>query len=245
MVTAKVDVHVADVTAPIDLDAALRLLRADERRQADRFRQEVDRRRFVLARALVRTLIAARLGADPSDVELAVGPHGKPRLATEARSDVRFNIAHAGDRVVVALAETTEVGVDVEPIRPLSDSLRVAGRFFHPSEYRELRRLTGPARDEAFLRLWVRKEAYVKCLGVGLSDELSAPILLAVDRGRSHRDADGRRWCVRDIDVGAGYAAAVAVAADELTLTLAPCAALGSDSVRTRSGACSTARSCG
>jgi 4'-phosphopantetheinyl transferase len=61
-----------------------------ERQKASRLRFERDRRRFIVARARLRELLAARLGTRPEALELASGRNGKPQL------EPRF--AHTGWR---------------------------------------------------------------------------------------------------------------------------------------------------
>src|SRR3989440_12774879 len=63
------------------VSASATLLSDRERERARRFAFDPDRRRFIVARALLRQLLAARLGVRPESVELTSGPRGKPTLA--------------------------------------------------------------------------------------------------------------------------------------------------------------------
>ncbi|MFM7585139.1 MAG: 4'-phosphopantetheinyl transferase family protein, partial [Caldilinea sp.] len=62
------------------LERLRRLLSADEAVRAQRFYFERDRRRFIVARGTLRTLLGAYLQADPARIELANGPRGKPSV---------------------------------------------------------------------------------------------------------------------------------------------------------------------
>src|SRR5207302_4319364 len=87
------------------VSASARLLSDLERARAGRFAFEPDRNRFIVARALLRQLLAARLGVRPEAVELASGARGKPALAGRfATSDLRFNVSHCKDVAVYALS---------------------------------------------------------------------------------------------------------------------------------------------
>src|SRR6184192_671852 len=151
------------------VSASARLLSDLERARVGRFAFEPDRNRFIVARALLRQLLAARLGVRPEAVELASGARGKPALAGRfATSDLRFNVSHCKDVAVYALSSGREVGVDVEAVRTLPDADDVAARWFSPREYATYRALEPGDRALGFFQCWTRKEAFIKALGEGL-----------------------------------------------------------------------------
>jgi 4'-phosphopantetheinyl transferase len=147
-----------------------------ERRRAERFRFERDRRRFIVGRARLRELLAARLGVPPEAVELVYGDNGKPALAQRyADSGWRFNIAHCDDVAVYAFSRDSDIGIDIEAIREIPEADAIAARFFSRREYAAYAALAPRERPVGFLECWTRKEAVVKALGDGLSmpvDEL-------------------------------------------------------------------------
>lgn len=192
-------------------------LSTDERERAGLYRQAEDRIRFVVTRAVLRLLLAeAELGSAET-LTIVAGPNGKPELLHS--SPIRFNVAHSADVALVALAADRAVGVDVELVRERPDLREVASRFFALSEVAALARYDGQAHTVAFHRCWARKEACAKAAGLGLRAPLD----------RLHVGVDPRRepsWAVAigdsahpralelaDVDVRAGYAAAVAVMA--------------------------------
>ncbi len=67
----------------------------------------------------------------------------------------------------------------------------------------------------AFFRCWTRKEAYIKAIGKGLSQALDAfDVTLAPDVQPAllrAEDDDVSRWWLSNVDVGEGYAGALAV----------------------------------
>ncbi len=169
-----------------------------ERARARAFHFPDDRRRFTVARGVLRLLLGRCLDRDPAGVPLATGPHGKPHLAGHA---LHFNVAHSHGVALIALASDRRVGVDVERIRHDLDVLGLAARAFAPPEAAALRALPPRDRTGAFFACWARKEAYVKATGLGLSLPLDAfTVPLAPDAG----------WSVRDLAAAPGYAAAVA-----------------------------------
>lgn len=158
---------------PGAVDALAGWLHKDECQRAGRFRLARDRRRYVVARGLLRTLLAARLGTHPRSIELRCGAHGKPCLAPGSAGDLRFNVSHTGDFALFAFSRGREVGVDVEAVLPMRDADAVARHFFSHSELRAYRALAPGAREAGFFTCWTRKEAYLKALGGGLQSPLS------------------------------------------------------------------------
>jgi 4'-phosphopantetheinyl transferase len=184
------------------------LLSPDEAERAARFRFEPDREAFVATRGALRTLVGARLGIAPAHVAFGYGPHGKPEV-----EGVSFNVSHAGDVAVVALAGSHRVGVDVEVMRPDVEMRALARRFFTAAENDALAALSGRDLVRGFYGCWTCKEAFVKAVGEGLSFELDR-VETAVRAGLVSIDGDARaadRWTLTAIDCGRGYAGAVAV----------------------------------
>ena len=150
-----------------------------ERERAARFRFERDRRRFIVARARLREELAARLGVRPEAVEFAYGDNGKPRLPNQA---LQFSVSHCDDVALFAFSQV-EVGVDVEAIRPVREADTIAVQFFSPLEHAGYAALAPRDRLLGFFRVWTRKEAYVKALGVGFSMALERFDLSVAPRG--------------------------------------------------------------
>lgn len=198
--------HTVDVWHADLADAAARaaapaaLLSGDERERAARFAHPGDGERWAAARAILRALLGAYLGAAPDELRFAVGAHGKPALAAPAPAELRFNLSHSGDAALIAVAREREVGVDVELPRRAVDHVAIARRVLGDDEAVRLAALDPPERERAFLRAWVRWEAALKCAGTGIG---------GADAVQAAADPP---W-VCDLDLAGPGAAAVAVAA--------------------------------
>ena len=154
---------------PEAVRASAALLSDAERQRASRFAFDRDRRRFTVARARLRQLLAARLGVQPESVELVYGERGKPALARRcAASDLRFNMTHCGEVAVYAFAPGREIGVDVEAVRAIRDADDIAARFFSRRENDAYLALDPCDKPLGFFNCWTRKEAFIKALGEGL-----------------------------------------------------------------------------
>jgi 4'-phosphopantetheinyl transferase len=195
------------------LERAARLLTDDERERAARFRFDVHRDRFVAARAMLRVLLGAYLGAAPDAVRFAYEAHGKPGLAS---GELRFNASHSHDSALLGVTRGRELGVDLERIRADVRWDDVERQFFARAEQDALARYEGDLHPPAFFACWTRKEAYVKARGEGLSLPLDA---FDVDVAPSARDVALRvpadpalaaRWQLRAFSPWPDYAAAVA-----------------------------------
>jgi 4'-phosphopantetheinyl transferase len=147
----------------------MRILSPQERARAERFHFEVDRKRCILARALLRLLLGRSLGTFPHLVRFRHNDFGKPRLAPALHPLVQFNLSHSGDLVLIALGRGRALGVDVEQIRMDVATENIAVRFFSDNERRGLASVPPVLQREAFFACWTRKEAYVKARGDGLS----------------------------------------------------------------------------
>jgi 4'-phosphopantetheinyl transferase len=125
-------------------------LNEEERRRAEGFRLERDRRRFVATRGQLRRVLASKLGISPSDVELEYGRLGKPHLSHRMPGrDLRFSVSRSGDVAVVALSTRQKVGVDIEAVLPVPEADEIAALCFSDSEYRAVALAEAPVRHRA------------------------------------------------------------------------------------------------
>jgi 4'-phosphopantetheinyl transferase len=191
------------------------LLSPDERARSERLIRDQDRRGFVVARCTLRRLLGAYLQADARTLCFHYGPYGKPELSPPA--GLQFSLAHSGDVALIALAQGHPLGIDVERLDDRRDGLAIASRFFSPAEAAALASQPEEGRGPAFFTAWVRKEAFLKATGRGLSDGLSGfevsippePARLVAVAGDP---TEAERWSVLDVEPpGAGYTAALAV----------------------------------
>lgn len=184
-----------------------------ERARLHAMRNPNARRQFAAGRWLLRRVLARRLGRTEAEVELTIGPHGRPSLVA---GEVDFNLSHAGSIVVLALS-AARIGVDVEAPGRAMHWHAVARRFFSAVETAAIEACAEEERRMAFFRTWVRKEAFVKALGTGVATGLDrfdvstgaeAALLAARIEGVEATD-----WSIRDFDPGADHLGAVAVRA--------------------------------
>lgn len=148
-----------------------RLLTQDERDQELRFHFARDQRRYLITRALVRTVLSRYLDIEPADWRFAPNRYGRPRVVNPGREQcgLSFNISHTQGLIALGVTWHRELGVDVEHVRARQVSLAIADRFFAPAEVAELATVAPERRQDRFFEYWTFKEAYVKARGAGLS----------------------------------------------------------------------------
>lgn len=191
-------------------DSHWRRLDALERQRAATFHREADRQRYVISQGSLRGLLGQQLGIDPARVAFDRGQFGKPRLAAQIAP--HFNTSHSGDWVVHGFSASTPIGVDVEAIQPDPIHLDEFRHALTKPEMERLRSLPTALRNQAFISTWVRKEAYVKATGHGLSKPLDEVCIEPLEGGgyrllHDHRpDTAGAEWNWLMLDLGPGYA---------------------------------------
>lgn len=158
------------------------LLSRGERARAERMSGELQRRRWIRSRGLLRLLLAGYLQLDPRVLRFRTGARGKPALrADPSRSSeplrpaspgapaISFNLSHSGGSALFAFSAVGPVGVDLEVARHGSHTVALAARAFGPAEAGRLQALDPVTREREFLRAWVRHEAALKWRGGGLA----------------------------------------------------------------------------
>lgn len=218
------EVHVwhAELDRPsTDINQFAQILATDEQQRAERFRFEKDRRKFVVARGLLRTILASYLSRHsatlPQQVIFSYSSKGKPAIASPYPSgELCFNVSHSHNMALYAIALNRPVGIDLEYIRPI-EAVELAQRFFLPSEAAIMRSLMGEDQHRAFFRGWTQKEAYLKATGDGLGGLKSVEVALTAPMRLISVGGDiqiAAQWVVQEIAVNAhndDYAAALVV----------------------------------
>lgn len=150
-------------------DVLHRNLSHDEEQRAGRFVFARDRDNFIVARGILRDILAKYLGRQPEEIHFVCEPYGKPGIRhTETFGQIEFNLSHSSGLLVLAVADGKKVGIDVERVRSLPDMEQIASHAFSAHEQKVLSTLAGEEKLRGFFRCWTRKEAYLKARGDGL-----------------------------------------------------------------------------
>jgi 4'-phosphopantetheinyl transferase len=186
------------------------LLSTDERERARRFVFVRDRNRFVAARSFLRRVLGIYTGEDPAALSFAQGFYGRPHLCGGSRPVPDFNLSHSGDLALLAVCWSGRVGIDIEAVRDLPDMAGLAPLIMHPHELEHFNYLGSTTSAGEFFRLWTRKEALLKAMGVGLSLDPRQLNVGWSDRGARQKLRVARQtWDLHEWPEAPGFAAAL------------------------------------
>nr|AFB69922.1 4'-phosphopantetheinyltransferase 6N [uncultured bacterium] len=225
----------------VDLDAVVTtkdVWSAAEHERAGRLHREVDRTRFLAARALLRGVLSRATGRDARELDIVPGRRKRPRLASNDDPDFDFNLAHSGPLAMCAVSRAGPVGVDVEQEVVPDDLDALAAPVLTPGESERFARCSPEDRAGFFFAAWTRKEALLKALGTGfalaptlvdvthddvrLDEQLASAEKIAgalrADLSRASTEADvrsiesstPREWRIDTLQPARGFSAALA-----------------------------------
>ena len=151
------------------------LLSPDERARQARFRFARDQRRYLVTRALVRTVLSRYAAVQPEDWAFSAGPRGRPEISAPWPAPaLEFNISHSADLVMLGVTSGRTLGIDTESIAARDADIAGLDRYFAPEESAALLALAPGERRRRFFELWTLKESYIKARGMGLAIALDA-----------------------------------------------------------------------
>jgi 4'-phosphopantetheinyl transferase len=192
-----------DQIADERLHAAYRnMLNAAEREQEPRFHFARDRRRYLVTRALVRSVLSRYEPIPPEQWCFPTNAYGRPEIldAQASGGGLSFNISHTHSLIALGVTRHRALGIDVENFRAREAPLDVADHYFAPPEVAALNAVPRDEQQYRFFEYWTFKESYIKARGMGLSlplDKFSfhypddAAVELTIDRQLGD---DAARW---------------------------------------------------
>lgn len=134
--------------------------------QIKKLYNNMDKKLSLYAQVAVKVIIQKEFNIKISEIDIVNDDLGKPYIL--GHQDIFFNISHTHNVIAVAFSDN-RVGVDIE--KETENSEAIAKRFFTEKEYEYI---TNDSADptKAFLKIWTKKEAFIKYLGLGLRKPL-------------------------------------------------------------------------
>ena len=110
-----------------------------------------------------------------TELSFSYGQYQKPYFQTDR--DLHFNISHTHNKILCAIS-SQPVGVDIE--KKTTAPVEIMKLVFHPAEIEYVQSsLTEADKLTRFYTIWTKKEALTKCIGTGLTDDISTVNTLA------------------------------------------------------------------
>ena len=147
-------------------EGAASLLNLEEKARATRYHFEKHQRRFTIARAMMRLILARYTDEAPEALTFEMNAYGKPALTKTPQ--LQFNLSHSGDLALLAIGKDYPLGIDLEffSARPYEG---IGRQMFSSSENEALKQTQSLLKPLAFFNVWAQKEAFIKACGLGLS----------------------------------------------------------------------------
>lgn len=112
--------------------------------------------------------VSKNFNVAPSAVKYSRDINGKPYCIN--MPTIHFNLSHTRNALICATSNQYELGVDIE--RHKSINYDIIERICNKDEISFIFSYPKNKRDNAFYKIWTRKEAYCKCSGIGLRTNL-------------------------------------------------------------------------
>lgn len=149
----------------------LNVLSHEELERARRVIRPHARRRWLQARAFLRSLLASYLEQDPRQLVFSTHGRGKPVLTERGNRMLHFSLSHSGQLAVCALSRMCAVGIDVQLTPSEASARRLARRLLGPEQTARLDLLEPGEHRRQALRAWTALEAESKRTGAGLTGD--------------------------------------------------------------------------
>jgi phosphopantetheinyl transferase len=186
------------------VDSDARYFTREEEVRARKYRQAKHGELYLRRRAAVRRLVATYVATEPDEIifdttcsRCGDRTHGKPTIREQS---LDLSWSAAGDVALLAIGHGYRIGADVERLDQTIARSVLRDTFDLLSMVHD-EPVAAAVDSETFLRSWVRYEALVKAIGVGVVGDSSAFVAAEVrDRG----------WRFIDLEPFGGYVGCVA-----------------------------------
>ena len=146
------------------------ILNLEEQNRFLMLKNDEVKRQYLISKILRRYFLSfyCNWRVAPNDWTFITLKNDKPALSAEfGHLKLQFNAAHCSDAFTIAIQENFPVGVDIEPVNCMIDTM-LATSFSTHKEQMETNRLPLENVRNHWVTLWTLKEAYVKYLGIGM-----------------------------------------------------------------------------
>jgi 4'-phosphopantetheinyl transferase len=219
-------VHVWQVnlkTVPADATKFTGTLSPDELERAGKLKFQRDREHFILSHSQLRLILSKYCDCLPGELSFRYNSCKKPIISNTEFGELKFNMSHSDDLMLVSLCKRNEIGIDIEKVREVNELESIANENFSA---REIKYLTDSS-DKAitFFKIWTRKEAFIKAIGKGIHFPLKSFCVELKSPGSLehlvilHHPSKPDQWRTSDLKVSDGYVASLAINSDKFKIS--------------------------
>ena len=152
------------------IQSVAHLLSSEEQIKSDRFFKQIHKDRYILTRAFTRIFLSEISGVSAASLKFSKSQFGKPILDNVS---IPFSISHSENYLLLSATERGNIGCDIESSKniDISDVTEIATKIASTKEMNRMIECEGEARKRYASNLWVKKEAWLKALGLGFMAE--------------------------------------------------------------------------
>jgi 4'-phosphopantetheinyl transferase len=192
-----------------NIHAYYEVLNEAERKRANKYHQQKDKQRFIIARGLLKKTASLYLGVPVPEIQINVGANKKPFISSSSILKLEYNLSHAGNWIIMAFGLGT-IGIDVEQMQADFNYESLLPVCFSSLEQDYIQ--NKPNSRELFYRLWTRKESFVKATSKGLDDNLPFLTCLEGEGALLDQFNDGRSWEIWSFPLDQDHVASISFA---------------------------------
>lgn len=137
---------------------------------------------YLFRKGMVRLVLSQYASKEPANITIMRDEFQKPYLPDKK---VAFNLSHSGEYLYIGISHKGELGVDIESKKAFEKRSKTLLEDIYSDEERAIySTLQEKEQEEFFRRIWVRKEAVVKALGMGITVNLSDITVMTSESGK-------------------------------------------------------------
>lgn len=144
-------------------------LSSQELKRANAIINNCDRSVYILSHALLNRILSDKLIVNPVSIEFNYNTNNKPSVKG---TQINFNLSHSNNAWCVAISQSYTVGIDIEKVNDNFNYQSILEDCFSSKEIKIITTSLYP--EQELYKLWTRKEAVLKCIGIGLNADLKA-----------------------------------------------------------------------
>lgn len=148
-------------------DALIEILSPLEYQKVKSFRRKEDQQQSLISKAILKLLLGRYTSQPAESIQLNYGINGKPYIVD--KSDIRFNLSHTGNALLIGFTKGVEIGVDIEQLNRTVNFSKITSILYSEKEFEYFNLLQDIEKHDSLIKSWSCKEAFMKAKGCGLA----------------------------------------------------------------------------